>query len=230
MKVFVGFGYNENDKWIRQLILPLIETFKCDVLNGEEIQGEILTQGVKDKINESDVFIGFYTKRGNPDSSGMFGTHKWVIQEAALAIGRNIPCFIIREKGVDPQQGMDGNRQYFEYSDNASVMLEVAKFISKEKLKIQHKEFLLLPDSIIKDLRTNENFAKCSYSFYHNGKEYEPTTTKLRRTKGGYFIVINQIPDEKSQVQIIIDSPGGSWKSEFVSVSQMNIELQKVKP
>jgi hypothetical protein len=63
MKVFVGFGYNDNDKWIKELIIPFIEELGCEVVTGEEMQGEKLSDGVISRVEESDACIGFLTKR-----------------------------------------------------------------------------------------------------------------------------------------------------------------------
>ena len=64
MKVFIGFGYNENDKWIEHLVIPLVEALGCEVVTGEEMQGERLSDGVIERISDSDACIGFLTKRG----------------------------------------------------------------------------------------------------------------------------------------------------------------------
>ena len=52
MKVFVGFGYNQRDAWIKELIFPLIKFFDGEILTGEDIYGEVLTDGVRNKIDE----------------------------------------------------------------------------------------------------------------------------------------------------------------------------------
>lgn len=47
MKIFVGFGYNDRDKWIRDLVFPIIRAFGHEVLTGEEAYGDILPEYVK---------------------------------------------------------------------------------------------------------------------------------------------------------------------------------------
>src|SRR4051812_40330180 len=132
MKVFVGFGYNENDKWINELIIPFLKELDCEVVTGEQMQGENLSDGVISRIKDSDVCIGFLTRRGDPNAIGVYSTHSWVISELSTAVALKKPIFELREKGIDPQKGMLGDRQHYEFSDRALLMLELAKFISKE--------------------------------------------------------------------------------------------------
>ena len=227
MKVFIGFGYNPTDTWIIDLVLPLVKAFGCEVLTGEEIQGERLSTGVIAKIDECDALIGFLTKRSGPDEQGKYFTHQWVVEEIAVALAKDKPIFPIREKGVDPQSGITGDRQRFEYDDKATVLVEVAKFISATKSKFAYKTFMLLPLEFSEVMRSNYKFAKCSYRFLHNGQEYKPEETKLIRFQGGFGVLIKQIPSDMCQVQVNVDYNGGSWSSEFVSVGLMNVQLQK---
>lgn len=228
MKVFVGFGYNENDEWINELIIPFLKELGCDVVTGEEMQGEQLSDGVISRIKDCDACIGFLTRRGEANPNGIFATHSWVISELTTALSSNIPIFEIREKGIDPQKGMTGDRQRYEFGDKALLMLEITKFIRKEKLKLAYKTFMLLPGEFSEAIKPFVRFVKCRYTFLYKARYYEPEETKLVRMQGGYGIIIKQIPSEEAQIEITVESPGGmSWSSGFVSVGLMNITLQK---
>jgi hypothetical protein len=228
MKVFVGFGYNDNDKWIKELIIPFIEVLGCEVVTGEEIQGEKLSDGVKAKVKECDACIGFLTKRGAANANGIFSTHWWVIEEMAVAFASNIRVFPIREKGIDPQNGINGDVQRYEFEDRTLLMLEITKFVMKEKAQLAYKTFMLLPQEFSDAIKPNLKFAQCTYKFYYKGKYYEPEKTSIVRMQGGYGIIIRKIPNEEASVEINIEFPGGNtWNSGFVSVGLINIELIK---
>lgn len=227
MKVFVGYGYNDADKWIRDQVIPLLEALGCKVLTGEEMAGENLAVGVLNRIDECDALIGFMTKRGQPDANGVFTTHHWVIAEVAAAIAKEKIAFEIREKGVDPQKGIAGDRQRYDFEDHASVLLEVTKFIMKEKTKLSYKAFMLMPFEFAQSIKDHIKFATCTYKFLHNAKEYEEEKTKIIPTPGGYMIYVKQIPDENCTVQVTVASPGGTWTSPYVSVGLININLSK---
>jgi hypothetical protein len=227
MKVFVGFGYNDKDKWIKDLIIPFLKALNCEVETGEDMQGEILSDGVIARIKASDACIGFLTKRAPMKNGHHFSTHNWVIAELANALALNIPFFEIREKGVDPQAGETGGMQFYEFEDRALLMLEIAKFVNKVKSKLTYKTFMLLPQEFSDAIRQHAKFTKCTYTFLFKAKEYKSEETKLVRMQGGYGIIIKEIPGEEAQVEINIESPGGTWSSGYVSVGLMNVNLEK---
>ena len=231
MKVFVGFGYNNNDNWINSLIIPFIEELGCEVVTGEEMQGEELSTGVITRINECDACIGFLTKRGSPNQEGFYSTHWWVISELTTALVKQIPIFEIREIGIDPQSGIAGNRQRYEFDDKAALMLELAKFISKEKTNVAHKTFILFPQEFTDEIKQHvkSRDTRCLYRFLYKGKFYEPEESKLEKFGEKEFgIIIKRIPSEEAQIEITIEGPQGiSWSSSFISIGLMRVNLSK---
>jgi hypothetical protein len=229
MIVFLGFGYNDNDKWVVDLVIPFLQTLGCEVLTGEEMQGENLAQGVLDRIKEADVCVGLLTKRDDPDGDGIFNTHKWVIQELAAAAAANPkkPTFEIIEKGVDPQKGMLGGNQHLVFEDKAILLLHLAKFIMKEKGKLAFKTFMLLPEALSESIRLNLKFTTCKYRFWHKGKDFEPQKADLLKMPAGYSVIIRNIPSDDALVELLVENPAGTWSSPFVPVSSINVELSK---
>ena len=55
--MFVAFRYTEQDKWIKELVSPLIETLDIGVLTGENIHGQIIVEEVREMIKKSDAMI-----------------------------------------------------------------------------------------------------------------------------------------------------------------------------
>jgi len=107
MRVFIGYGYNERDKWIEAFAVPLVQAFGSEVVHGKAVFGGPLPEEVLRSIRSSDAMIGFTTRR-EPTGPGPFGTHPWVVQEllAALAQDPRIPFVEVREQGVLPPGGM----------------------------------------------------------------------------------------------------------------------------
>ena len=233
MKVFVGFGYNDNDKWISEIIIPFIKELGCEVTTGEAMQGERLSEGVKDRIADCDACIGFLTKRGAKDANGYYSTHRWVIEELTLALGQDKAVFEIKEKGVDPQKGILGDRQRFDFDDKTMVMLEIAKFISKEKSKFTHKTFILLPSDFTEEIKPHlkSRDTRCLYRFLYKGKFYEEEETKLEKLRQKELgIVVRKIPSEEAQIEITIEGPNDiCWSSGFFSIGLTDVQLQKDK-
>ena len=42
MRIFVGYGYNERDKWVEDYVLPLLVAFGCEVVHGKAVYGGAL--------------------------------------------------------------------------------------------------------------------------------------------------------------------------------------------
>lgn len=225
MKVFVAFGYQPSDLWIRDLIFPLIQAIGGEVLHGEDLQGQPLNAGVRERISQSDVLLAFLTRRGDANQNGEFDTHTWVSQEVAIGIENEIPVFEIFEEGVKRQAGIAGDRQYYFFKDKAKAMIEVAKFVSQEKDKLAYKTIMLLPEQFSATIGPHIKFAQVSYKFMHRAKEYEPETTTLKRLNGGIGVIIKRIPHEEAFVEINVTSPAGNWNSGFVSVALTNVHL-----
>ena len=63
MKLFVGYGYNSRDKWIKNTVISFLEDLGCEVVTGEALHGQVITQGVIDRIINADATIDFVTRR-----------------------------------------------------------------------------------------------------------------------------------------------------------------------
>lgn len=231
MNVFVGFGYHDEDEWIKDIIIPFIKELGCEVTTGEEMHGERLSTGVENRIEDCDACIGFLTKRGEKGANGYYATHRWVIEELTLALAKNKAVFEIREIGVEPQKGILGDRQRYDFDDKTKVMLEIAKFISKEKSKLTHKTFILFPPDFTNEIKPHlkSRDTRCLYRFLYKGKFYEQEEAKLERLgQRELGIIVKKIPSEEAQIEISITGPNGIlWVSNFFSLGLMNVNLQK---
>jgi hypothetical protein len=63
MRIFVGYGYNERDRWVEDYVFPLVVAFGCEVLHGKSVYGAALTDEVMKALRTSDAVIGFTTRR-----------------------------------------------------------------------------------------------------------------------------------------------------------------------
>jgi hypothetical protein len=63
MNIFIGFGYNNNDQWIKELVFPLVHSFDASISTGEDLHGEIISQEVFERIKKADGVLAFLTPR-----------------------------------------------------------------------------------------------------------------------------------------------------------------------
>jgi hypothetical protein len=172
VRIFVGFGYNPRDEWIKELVFPLVQAFGDEVVTGEDMAGDILSETVKDKIRTSDGMIGFLTRR-DPINEGRWTTHRWVTDELAHAAAIRMAMVEVRETGIDPQGGGQGDRQWLPYDEaNRAQFLvpQILPLYRQREFTCQYR--LLLP----------------------NGDETEPKTVQLRPVTGGLFVELKGVP------------------------------------
>src|SRR5881394_3460130 len=101
MRIFVGYGYNERDRWIEDYVLPLVVDFGCEVAHGKAVYGGALPDEVMKVIRTSDAVMGFTTRRESV-AKGQYRTHDWVVHELLAANSQDprIPWVEVREDGV----------------------------------------------------------------------------------------------------------------------------------
>ena len=230
MNIFIGFGYNDNDKWIKDLVFPLVQAFDAVIVTGEDLHGHIISQEVIERIKKCDGLLAFLTPR-DALANGKYITHRWVIDELSCAINNHVPAVEIRENTVDDQGGIAGDRQHIEFflDDKAELLVELAKILSKWRRNLKARRFLLLPRDIVQDARPiirSENL-KCTYQFMNGNRESVIYEAKPFRFGQGLCVDIYNVPSEDALVQISITGPQFEWSSDYESVQLLSINLQR---
>ncbi len=231
MKIFVGYGFNRpRDLWVPELIFPIIRAFGDEVVTGEDLQGEIITDAVRKSIEDSDALIAFATRR---DSSGQdrWSTHRWVTDELTVALTCRKPVVEVREQGVDEQGGIAGDRQRINYDESQrdKCLVEVVKAIGRwhrgSTVKLQ-----LLPEEFVQDIRPSlkQVNLRCTYQLLQpeTGSVGDEIPTTILPMPGGLFVHAKNVP-RTSYIRIRVECPGKSWASNFESIDSFDIRLQQ---
>lgn len=230
MNIFIGFGYNENDKWIRELVYPLVQSFDGNVVSGEDLHGEIISQEVTERIKNADGLLAFLTPR-DAMASGKYTTHQWVRDELVTAVNNGIPAVEIREIKVDAQGGIVGDRQRMEFdsNDKAKLLVELARVLSFWRRSLKARRLFLMPRDIIQDVRAyiNKEELKCTYQFMTGSRESGIYKAKPFKFGQGLCVDIYNVPSENSLVQVSISGPQFEWSSDYESVELLSINLQR---
>ncbi len=229
MKIFVAFGYNQRDKWIPSLVFPIIRAFGDEVVSGEELQGEQITDAVIREIRQSNALMAFVTRRDKIDDN-RWTTHRWVTDELSHALAFKLPVVEIRESGVDDQGGIAGDRQRVIYNENErdKCLVEIVKTLgnwhSNETMELQ-----LLPEECaqaVRPLLRNPGL-RCTYQILEkNGTMGEEMTATILPITGGLFIRAKNIPP-MSYIRIRIECSGKSWSSNFENIDSLGIHLHE---
>jgi len=227
MKIFVAYGYNDRDKWIKDLVFPIIEAFGAEVETGEITYDDTIPQSVENKIRRSDALIAFTTRRTTQDNI-VWQTHRWVIEELAAARTLKKKFVEVRETGVDPQGGFTLANQRIEYDENArdKCLVEIVKAIgvwqSNNLVRVQ-----LLPEGIRSDLQPllKDEGLSCKYVVRTGNYVEDAVPAKIERIKGGLFIDVPQLNSE-ALIQISIRYGSQEWSSDYESLNSYGIHLR----
>jgi len=137
MRIFIGYGYNEHDKWVEEYVFPLIAAMDCERSHGKAVYGRALSEEIIKAIRASDAMIGFTTRRQTSDN-GEFRTHDWVVQElitAATARDPLIPWVEVREEGVRSPggilEGAGAQRIDYRETDRAGCLVQIAQAVQR---------------------------------------------------------------------------------------------------
>lgn len=230
MKIFIAFGYTQNNQWIRELVFPLVEAFDGDVITGANMHGQRISSGVSDRIRQADGLLAFLT----PDqqlASGRFTPPRWVTDELATAIDSGITSVEIRETTIEVSDGVAHDRQRisFNLADKASLLVEIATVLCRWRRNLKPKRFMLLPRDIVQEARPHMSSGdlKCTYKFMDGSRESQEFVTKPFKTGQGLCVDIKNVPSESALVQINLNCPQFSWSSDYESIQLLPIILQK---
>lgn len=227
MKIFVAYGYNDRDKWIKEMVFPIIKAFGAEVETGEDTYVGSIPDSVKRKIQFSDALMAFTTRRETQDNV-VWQTHRWVIEELAAAAMLGKKTVEIREKGVDQQGGLTQANQRIIYDENArdKCLIEIVKAIgvwqSSNLVRVQ-----LLPEGIRGDLQPllSDQGLSCKYVIRTGNFVADEVPAKIERIKGGLFIDVPQINSD-SLIQISIRYGNREWSSDYESLNSYGIHLR----
>ena len=229
MKIFVAYGYNDRDRWVENLVFPIIRAFSDEIVTGEELAGEQITDAVIRKIRQSDAMIAFATRRGDPIGTNRWLTHRWVTDEISQALANNIPVIEVREDGVDAQGGIAGDRQSVPYDENRRerCLVDLVTAIGRWHRERQ-VELKLLPDEFAQKvfpyLRRPD--LRCTYSLLNDDEQSEEKPARILPIKGGLFVRARGVLPE-ALIQIHVECSGESWTSSFESTDSLSITLRQ---
>lgn len=169
MKVFVAYGYNERDKWVGDMAIPVIEALGLEVVHGKEIAGKRLSDEIKNRIKSCDLLVGFLTLRDDDTGGG-----HWVRAELDTANAVGVPFIPVVENGVDFHANILGDVVWMPYEEKKrdkflveliqAVAMEARTFAAVPKQKTILYKFE--PDNFYRRIR-ELNAANCLYECFY---------------------------------------------------------------
>ena len=229
MRIFVGYGYNERDEWIPDLVFPLLEAIGVDVVTGAEVYGRTLTDAVRREIAASDGVVGFTTKR--QDAQGKLnGTHRWVTDELATAVAANkVYVLEVREVGLPDQLGIAADRARIRYdpAKRDRCLVEVAGAVGGW-YRSRALDVYLEPDTFVARFRgkLGDHGFQCQYKVLSGSYEGEPTETRVRPIQGALAASVAGVPPG-AMVQIEVSHGNERWTSDYEPVARTRLTMKQ---
>jgi hypothetical protein len=136
MRVFVGFGYNDRDRWIEDQVFPILRGMGFSVVDGKDMHGETLQPVVQSRIEQSDAAIAFFTIREG-QAEADFNSHIWVRDEVVHANAKGKPIILVKEEGCKVPDGLLGNRQYIllRQDDRLACVVELVGTLGRRNIR-----------------------------------------------------------------------------------------------
>ena len=146
MRAFVGHSFHDKDKQLVRDIKDFIESEEIECITGEKAQNRSVAEKVKERIKNSDIFVGVFTHDNEVLTSkgilrSLWGkgkehtTSNWVIQECGFALGLNKTLILLVESGIYKFPELQGDMEliYFTRESLQDAFLKLNQMIGHVK-------------------------------------------------------------------------------------------------
>ncbi|MBN2129255.1 MAG: tetratricopeptide repeat protein [Sedimentisphaerales bacterium] len=112
---FVGHSFSESDVEVVDFFKSLLAELCVRCLSGEEAQAKSVSEKVKQRIKEAELFVGILTRRDKMEGKDEWSTSPWVVEEKAHAQAIGKKLILLKEVGVSQIGGLQGDYEYVEF-------------------------------------------------------------------------------------------------------------------
>jgi hypothetical protein len=196
MRVFVGFGYNDQDRWIEEQVFPLLRAMAFTVADGKDMHGQMLQPQVRTRIDQSDAAIGFFTLREGQGAAD-FNSHLWVRDEMVYAEAKGKPIIPIKEEGVRLPHGLLGDRQYVPLTQNDRLACVTELIVALGRRNIRRLKLDPEQDQLCRKLkawRIHPDFEIRYRTKDDQGLESDFNQGRLELVDQGFFLNVADVP------------------------------------
>ena len=227
MKVFVSYAFNDVNKWVEELVIPLVQTLGFEVVTGRHMEGEPLINGVDMRLRECAGCISFTTRR-NQREDGTYETHPWVISEMHTARALQLKTVEVREEGVKIGDDSDAYVR-LNYNERARDRLLIELAVALARWIIRPVRVQLCPPEDAETIFTRQvvrGGVKCTYSLQSGGRVVGGGEAIIQPQVSGFFVDI-EIPrnDVIVQLEVKKENNSGAWMSLGDGLSAVPVQL-----
>lgn len=232
MKIFVGYGYNDRDKWVKELVYPIIRAFGDEVLSGEVVYGDVLSDGVIDELRRADAMLAFLTRRADESGTLTAATHPWVVLEIGAALRDETPVVPVQEVGVLPPAITTIYPTIpYEPTQRDRCLVEIIKALSKLHGRGAVVQLELLPEDSAAQIRAairKPGFKACFQVLDEVSGEEGPLREArvVPMGKGGLRFYASDVRAD-AVLRVQIEGLGRRWVSDYKAIDCVGIFLEE---
>jgi hypothetical protein len=115
-KVFVGHSFSPEDIDIVNNVKVFLSYFGLEVESGDRPDARSISEKIKSRIIDCDIFLGIFTKRERLGETEEFSTSQWVMEEKTYAVSLNKKILLYVEDGVQFSPGLQADYEFIRFS------------------------------------------------------------------------------------------------------------------
>ena len=202
MKIFVSYAFNDANKWIEDLVVPLIKALGYEVVTGQRLEGEVLIDGVDARLRGCTGCVAFSTRR-DQRANGSYETHPWVMSELTKARALGFKTIEVREDGVTIGNDADAYvRLKYREAERDRMLIRLAENLAAWKTR-RVRLRLDPPEAELQDFMrcAARSVLTCTYELQQEDEEIGRGEAKIVRQTGACFVEI-EVPATDVLVRI----------------------------
>ena len=212
--VFLSYHFDDEVKPLAKQLSRLTKSHDLEVVDGERLAGQDITQAVQELIESTDAMIVLLTKRDEGK------TNQWVMHERSTALNKHIPFIALIEEGV-VDKGPFTNFEYIQFTRDKflEALLRISETILKWKVKLGERIVAHLePDEIVEAVRSNiGNADMVQYRFFDNRRGWGNWKKALVKPQSGGVSLYLDGVNKDTEMQIQVTTNGRVWQSDVIN-------------
>jgi hypothetical protein len=215
MRLFVSYAFNEANKWVEELIIPLAKSLGFEIVTGQRLEGEVLAEAVDARIRSCVGCVAFTTRR-SPRADGSYETHPWVISEMTQARALKFKTVEVREVGVRIGDNAEAYAHVtYKEGQRDRMLIDLAGILASwvvRPVRIQ----LIPPQDRVNEFtgRVIRGDATCTFKLTSGNQPIKSGEATIQPIRGGFFVDIESPPkDAIVTLEVTKPNNNGAWMS-----------------
>jgi hypothetical protein len=115
-QVFIGHSFSPEDVEVVNKIKNFLSSFNLNIDSGERPDARSISEKIKTRIIDCDIFLGIFTKREKLGDTDEYATSQWVVEEKTYAVSLNKKILLYLEEGVQFSPGLQADYEFIRFS------------------------------------------------------------------------------------------------------------------